>query len=330
MDFPPSDSKYHNYQEMVSEIKKAASDHPDIVKLFSIGNSYEGRELWAAKISDHVEEDENEPEVLFVAQHHAREHLTVEMALYTLKMFTDSYGSDDRVTKSVNNREIYVVFTLNPDGSEYDIEDGRYRYWRKNRQTNQGSFSVGTDLNRNFGYKWGCCGGSSGNPSSETYRGTSPFSAPETASLKSFIDSRVVNGEQQIKTAVTFHTYGELILWPYGYTYEDTPQDMSSDDQKVFETMGKAMAKTNHYQPMQSSDLYITDGDMTDWAYGEHGIFAYTFEMYPTSYFPGFYPPDERIDRETKRNREAVLYLTEQADCPYRTIGKEDSYCKSK
>lgn len=326
-DFPPYDSNYHNYNEMVAVIDKAVADHPNIVRKFSIGKSYEGRELWAVKISDNVHIDENEPEVLYVSLHHAREHLTVEMALYLLELFTDNYGTDSRITNIVNNREIFIVFNLNPDGGEYDIATGSYRYWRKNRQPNSGSSYVGTDLNRNYGYKWGCCGGSSGNPSSETYRGAAPFSAPETAALRNFINSRVVNGKQQIKTAISFHTYSELILWPYGYTYTDVPSDMTYDDHQVFKTMGQAMANTNGYRPMQASDLYITDGDMTDWAYGTHKIFAFTFEMYPRTSNPGFYPPDEVIERETSRNKEAVLYLAEQADCPYRTIGKANQYC---
>ncbi|MBA4495233.1 M14 family metallopeptidase [Paenactinomyces guangxiensis] len=328
-DFPPSDSAYHNYQEMDAEINQVAAAHPNIVKKFSIGKSYQGRELWAVKISDNVQSDENEPEVLYVSLHHAREHLTVEMALYILHLFADNYGSDSRITNLVNSREIYIVFNLNPDGGEYDISSGSYKYWRKNRQPNSNSGYIGTDLNRNYGYKWGCCGGSSGSPSSETYRGSAPFSAPETARLRDFVNSRVIGGKQQIKTAITFHTYSELILWPYGYTYADTPADMSVDDYQVFKTMGQAMARTNNYTPQQASDLYITDGDMTDWAYGTHKIFAYTFEMYPRSSNPGFYPPDEVISRETARNKESVLYIAEQADCPYRTIGKSGQYCSA-
>ncbi|WP_124726901.1 M14 family metallopeptidase [Staphylospora marina] len=327
-DFPSYDSGYHNYNEMVNKINTIVASKPNIVSKFSIGKSYENRDLWAVKISDNVNIDENEPEVLYVSLHHAREHLTVEMALYLLELFVNNYGTDSRITNIVNNREIFIVFNLNPDGGEYDIATGSYRYWRKNRQPNSGSSYVGTDLNRNYGYKWGCCGGSSGSPSSETYRGSAPFSAPETARLRDFINSRVVGGKQQIKAAISFHTYSELILWPYGYTYTDVPSDMTADDYNVFRTMGQAMAQTNGYTPMQASDLYITDGDMADWAYGTHKIFAYTFEMYPRSSNPGFYPPDEVIARETSRNREAVLYLAEQADCPYRVIGKQAQYCQ--
>jgi uncharacterized protein YxeA len=327
--FPPGDEAYHDYAEMVAAIQQIAAAHPDLVSYFSIGQSYEGRELWAAKVSDNVTTDEDEPEVLFLGLHHAREHLTVEMTLYILNLLAGQYGSDAQVTNLVDTREVYIVFNVNPDGGEYDIATGSYRSWRKNRQPNSGSSYVGTDLNRNYGYKWGCCGGSSGFPSSDTYRGSAAFSTPEMARVRDFINSRVVGGKQQIKTSITFHTYAELILWPYGYTYTDVPSDMILDDHSVFVAMGQAMASTNGYTAQQASDLYITDGTYDDWAYGTHRIFAYTFEMYPTTSSPGFYPPASVIARETSRNEQAVRYIIQQADCPYRTIGKEGAYCST-
>ena len=328
--FPPADSNYHDYAEMVAEIQQAASDHPAIFSLFSIGTSYQGRTIWAGKISDNVGTDEDEPEVLFTHHQHAREHLTVEMALYTLKMLTDEYGTTQPVTDLVNSREIWMVFDMNPDGGEYDISTGSYVSWRKNRQPNVGSSYIGTDLNRNWDYRWGCCGGSSGTTSSETYRGSAAFSAPETRVVRDFVNSRIVGGEQQITVAIDFHTYSELVLWPYGYTYTDVPSDMTQDDHGVLVAMGQAMAATNGYTPEQASDLYITDGTINDWLYGVHGILNYTFEMYPrTSAQGGFYPPDEVIPAETSRNRSAILYLLEQADCPYDVIGKGGIYCGS-
>ena len=328
MAFPSADSAYHDYAEMVAEIQQAAADHGAIFDLFSIGTSYEGRTIWAGKISDNVASDEDEPEVLFTHHQHAREHLTVEMALYTLKMLTDEYGTDPQITNLVNDREIWMVFDMNPDGGEYDIATGSYRSWRKNRQPNSGSSYVGTDLNRNWGYRWGCCGGSSGTFSSETYRGASAFSAPETQVVRDFVNSRVIGGEQQITVAIDFHTYQELVLWPYGYTFTDIPADMTQDDHDVLVTMGQAMAATNGYTPEQASDLYITDGTINDWLYGVYHIMNYTFEMYPrTSSQGGFYPPDEVIPTQTSRNRAAVLYLIEQAECPYDVIGKGAQYC---
>ncbi len=328
-DFPPVDAAYHNYAEMLAEIQQVAASHPDIISYFSIGQSYEGRELWTAKISDNVGLDEAEPEVLFLGLHHAREHLTVEMTLYILNLLAGQYGIDTQITDLVNNREVYIVFNTNPDGGEYDIASGVYLSWRKNRQPNSGWTYIGTDLNRNYGYNWGCCGGSSPYPFSETYRGTAAFSAPETARVRDFINSRVINGEQQIATSITFHTYAELVLWPYGYTYTDVPADMTQDDHNVFVAMGQYMASTNGYTAQQSSDLYITDGSYDDWAYGAHKIFAFTFEMYPVNDNPGFYPPASDIARETSRNQQAVRYIIQQADCPYRVIGEEATYCAS-
>ncbi|MGC4790154.1 M14 family zinc carboxypeptidase [Micromonospora sp. DT178] len=326
--FPPADSNYHDYAELTAVVNKVVADHPSIARKISIGSSYEGRDLMAVKISDNVASDENEPEILFNSQQHAREHLTVEMAVYLLNLFTDSYGSDSRITSIVNSREIWIVPTVNPDGSEYDIATGSYRSWRKNRQPNSGSSYVGTDLNRNWSYQWGCCGGSSGSASSDTYRGPSAFSAPETAALRNFVNSRVVGGTQQIKANIDFHTYSELVLWPFGYTYNNTGTGMSADQYNTFATLGQQMANTNGYTPQQSSDLYITDGDSIDWMWGQHGIWAYTFEMYPGSAGGGgFYPPDEVIPAQTSRNREAVLLISEYADCPYRVIGKQAQYC---
>lgn len=322
-DFPPADSNYHNYAETVAELNKIATDHPAIAKRFSVGTSYGGRDIPGIKISDNVGADEAEPEVLFTANQHAREHLTPEMALYIANLLTDNYTTDSQIKTMVDTREVWIVPTVNPDGAEYDIATGSYRSWRKNRQPNSGSSYVGTDPNRNWAYKWGCCGGSSGSTSSATYRGAAAESAPEVKALANWVRGRVVGGKQQITVNIDFHTYGELVLWPMGYTYSDTGPDMSADAHNTFATIGQQMANSNNYTPEQSSDLYITDGTIDDWLWGNQGIFSYTFEMYGNT----FYPPDEIIPRETSRNRTAVLTLMGYADCPYRAIGKQAQYC---
>ncbi|MBE1591056.1 M14 family zinc carboxypeptidase [Nonomuraea angiospora] len=327
LDFPPADSGYHNYAEMNADINALVAAHPNIVSQSSFGTSYEGRALPLIKISDNVGTDENEPEVLFTAHQHAREHLTVEMALYIMHLLADNYGTDARITNLVNTREIWIMPDLNPDGGEYDIATGSYRSWRKNRQPNSGSSAVGTDLNRNWAYQWGCCGGSSGSTSSETYRGASAESAPEIKAAANWVRSRVVGGVQQIKTNLDWHTYSELVLWPYGYTLSDTAPGLTQDDRDAHATLGQNLASTNGYTPEQASDLYITDGTIDDWMWGAYKIFSFTFEMYPTGANPGFYPPDEQIVPQTTRNREAVLRFLEYSDCVYRIIGKESQYC---
>jgi hypothetical protein len=248
-----------------------------------------------------------------------------------LRWLTEGYGSDARITEIVDTREVWIVFAVNPDGAEYDLTGSPYRAWRKNRQPNPGSTSVGTDLNRNYGYHWNCCGGSSGTKSAATYHGSGPFSTPEARAMRDFMASRRVAGRQQIKTAITFHTAGQEILWPYGYTKANVPWDMTADDFNALVALGRKMATTNGYTPKQSSDLYITDGDEIDYAYGVEGIFMYTFELYPShsqvSTTARFYPPDEVIGPQTERNREAILLLIEAAGCPYALTGKTRTHC---
>ncbi|GIF44702.1 M14 family metallopeptidase [Actinoplanes xinjiangensis] len=328
LDFPPADSAYHNYAETVAEINAVVAAFPAIASKRVIGKSYEGRDIVAVKISDNVGTDESEPEVLYDANHHAREHLTVEQALYLLGQFTRTYATDTRVRNIVDTRELWIIPMVNPDGVEYDIASGSYRSWRKNRQPNSGSSYIGTDPNRNYGYQWGCCGGSSGSTSSATYRGPSAFSTPEVRAIRDFVNSRVVGGVQQIKAAIDFHSYSKLVLWPYGHTTANTATGMNADQANTFATLGRQLAATNGYTPQQSSDLYITDGDSLDWLWGTHKIFAYTFELYPgSSGGGGFYPPASVIPAETARNRTAALMLAEAADCPYKVIGKQATYC---
>ncbi|MBU7596106.1 zinc carboxypeptidase [Streptomyces sp. P38-E01] len=321
---------YHSYDEMNTAVDGFVEQYPDLLKKEVIGTSHEGRDIIAVKLSADVAEDRDKPEVLFTHNMHAREHLTVEMALYTLEEFAGGYGTDERVTKMLDERELWIIPSVNPDGKVFDQDSGEFKMWRKNREPNEGSSAVGTDLNRNWPYEWGCCGGSSDNPSSETYRGPSAGSAKETKVVQDFVLSRVVGGEQQITAHIDFHTYGELILWPYGFTYDETAPGLSQDDRDAHAAVGTTMADSNGYTAEQSSELYITDGTINDWMWADQGIFSYTFEMYPGSGSPdGFYPPGSVIDRETSRNKDAQLILLENADCMYRSIGKEAEYCGS-
>ncbi|GII79202.1 carboxypeptidase T [Sphaerisporangium rufum] len=326
-DFPGEDARYHNYPELSAAVDRLVAASPAIARRSRYGTTAQGRALIAVKISDNVAADENEPEVLFTAHQHAREHLTVEMALYLMNLLTTGYRSDPRITRLVDSREIWILPDLNPDGGEFDIATGAYRSWRKNRQATPGSPYIGTDLNRNWAYRWGCCRGSSASPPDETYRGAAAESTPEVRAVADFVRGRVVGGRQQIKAAIDFHTYSELVLWPYGYTYGDAAPGMSQDDADAFAALGRSMADANGYTPQQSSDLYITDGGIDDWLWGAHKIFGFTFEMYPRTFLPGFYPPDEQIVPQTSRNKEAVLRLLEYADCVYRIIGRQARYC---
>lgn len=322
------DPGYTTYPELLEIVDEVVAEHPDLAAKEVYGQSYEGQDLVAVKISDNVSVDEDQPEVLFTHSQHAREHLTVEMAIHLMDLLTDGYGEDDRITELVDGREIWILPNVNPDGSEYDMAGDTWRDWRKNRQPSEGSSAIGTDLNRNWAYNWGCCGGSSDDPESITYRGDAAESGVEVAAVADFVRGRVVDGEQQITSAIDFHTYSELILWPFGYTYDQVTDAMSREEYDTHAALGEYMAEANGYTPQQSSDLYVTDGSINDWLWADQGIVNFTYEMYPKSPAEGgFYPPSSVIERETSRNEEAVLRLLDYADCPYRIIDEEETYC---
>ena len=310
-DFPPGFEDYHNYAEMTADLQALAAAYPQFVHLITLGNSYENRNIIGVRISDDANDNLSEPGVFFVGQHHAREHMTVEVTLGLAHHFVES--SKVSVRSLVYSRQIYVFPSLNPDGSEYDIATGTFRMWRKNRQPNP--TAVGTDNNRNYSYRWGCCGGSSGNGSSDTYRGTAPLSAPENMRMSDFMIAH-----PNVLTGISYHTYGELILYPYGYTYDDLPPDMDPIDRQTFVAMGAEMQRTTGYHAQQSSDLYITDGDWNDWMYGTLGRYPITIEM--DSYGSGFYPPDSFIPQTISKNLAAAVFVASLADCPRKIIGQ--------
>ena len=317
-EFPRGFEGYHTYAEVGATAKAVAAAHPDIAKRFSLGKSHQGREIWAMKISDNVATDETEPEVLYEGGHHADEHMGVEMALTIMRWLVDGYGTESRITRIVDSREIWIIFIVNPDGAEHDIAGGKFHYWRKNRQPTPGTTAIGTDLNRNYGYRRGGGGRTSSNPKAITYRGTKAFSTPEARAVRDFLASRVVGGRQQIRVAVSFHEAGRLVMWPYGYTLTDVPGDMTTADHGALVFIGKKMAGTNGYRPQQASSLYITSGTTRDYMYGMYRTFSYTFELSVTDY-----PDDSKIASETGRNRSAVLYLADRASCPLAVLGEK-------
>lgn len=314
LDFPPEDSAYHNYDEVLDDLADLAARYPHLVRLVALGTSWEGRLLQGVKITDHPDEDEGEPGALIFALTHGREHLSTEQALAIAHYFAERYGLDPAVTNLLNHRVLWVFPNVNPDGGEYDVNSGfAYEWWRPNRRPIAPPLVYGVDLNRNYGYRWGCCDGSSPTPGDETYRGPGPFSEPETQALRDFASSH-----PEVTVSLSLHTFGEYVLWPWSYTYAPVPDAL---DRATFERLGRALAAANGYRAQQASDLYIADGTSDDWLYGARGIFAFTLELYPRGMPPGFYPPDEVIPPETARNRGAVELLVAMAQDPRRAGG---------
>ncbi|MBY0314829.1 MAG: zinc carboxypeptidase [Bdellovibrionales bacterium] len=307
-DFPAKDEQFHNYKEQTEILQGIVKKYPEIATLESIGKTAEQREIWVLRLSK-AKPSADLPATLLMGGHHAREHVSVEVPLFLAKYLIENYEKKNpRIVAMLESQEVFIIPQLNIDGSEYDIEGGKYKSWRKNRSRNaNGTF--GTDLNRNYGFGWGDVGASS-NPASDTYHGPNPFSEPESQAVKNFIEKHL-----NISVLVSYHTFSELILWPWGHVDEELP---NKKDLAVFKTMGNAMAKMTGYTPMKSGDLYLASGDTCDWAYGVHGIFAFTFELDPKSMWEGgFYPGQSVLTEVFNKNLEPALYMIESSKNPY-------------
>lgn len=312
LDFPRKDSEFHNYAELTQKLGELAEQNADIMNLDSIGKTVEGRDIWHVRLSTELETADSKPGIAFMGGHHAREHLSVEIPLLLIEKLIAGYRrGDTQIKQYFERRDIHIIPAVNPDGKEFDIATGRYQYWRKNRAQISDS-EYGVDLNRNYGFMWGT-GGSSSDPRSETYKGSAPFSEPETQAIKKF-----VKAQHNVTILLSFHTFSELILYPWGHKYD------SIEDQKDFmvhKTMAETMAQWNGYTPEQASELYIASGDTTDWAYGQQHVISFTFELDPKDMFSGgFYPGATQIEVVGNKNWKPCMYLIEYADNPYRVL----------
>jgi hypothetical protein len=293
---------YKTLDEINAYLDGIIAGHPNIVSTkISIGQTIEGRSTWAVKISDNPGVDEDEPEVLFTAAIHAREVITPEVLFYFMDYITNNYGTIPTVTDLVDNREIWFVVTVNPDGYYYNqvIAPTGGGMWRKNRRNN-GDGTYGIDLNRNYGYMWGYDDiGSSPNTDAATYRGTGPFSEPETQNMRDFISAH------NFVITLYFHSYSNLILYPWGYDRIYTP------DNDIFVPLGDTIHALNGYSPGPGWGLYLVNGDSDDWGYGEQTTknknFAITIEV--GTYDDGFWPTIHRKTELVQENLQPCLFV---------------------
>jgi len=295
---------FYILSEVNAELDSMRLLYPNLITAkSSIGNSIENRAINMVKISDNPDVNENEPQVLYTALHHAREPQSMMQMIYFMYYLLENYGTDPRVTYLVNNREMYFIPVLNPDGYEYNrqTDPGGGGMWRKNRRNNGGSFGV--DLNRNYGpmaYWNSSNGGSSTDPGSETYRGTAPFSEPETNAIKNFL------GTKNFSNALNYHSYGNYLIFPYGAFPYLTPDSLIffeySSDMTAYNNYSAGTAlQTVGYGVRGTSDDYAYDGDVIL----NHGnIFAMTPEVGTT----GFWPSQSEIFPLAIENVEPNLY----------------------
>ena len=309
----PGDSK-EQYLELYDRLTERG-----IVKQLDIGDSDMGRDIIALKVTKDAKttDDDSRPAVLYNAVQHAREWLAGETCRRTLLYFMNNYGTDDRVTRLVDTRELWFVCVANPDGYEYTFTPGN-RLWRKNMADNdgdgiRGENGDGVDPNRNFPVNWGLDNeGSSPVPASETYRGPEPYAPePETQAMLGLFEH--VDFEFQKND----HTAAELILYPQGWQqYTPTADDpiftaLAGDDKDP---------AINGFDPDLGAELYITNGDTNDTAYNREGILSYTPEgtvaKDPT--VSGFEYADSEgaIQAEFQRHRNFSIDLAESAGDP--------------
>ncbi len=314
--FDPTKSMggYRTLDEIELAMDSIATANPITVRpKWSIGNSLELRPIYVMKISDNPLVDESEPEVYFYAAHHAREVITPEALIYFMRYLTNNYGTDPQVTYLVNNRELFFSPCMNPDGYYYNEENnpGGGGMWRKNRRNNGGG-TFGVDLNRNYGYQWGYDDeGSSPSGSSETYRGTGPFSEPETQVEKAFIESR------NFVITLSLHSFSDLFLYPWGYDELYTP------DNDLFASMADTVAALAGYSvgpPWQL--LYPVNGSSDDWGYGEQTTknknYACTIEIGNDT--DNFWPPTNRISPLVQNALGPQLFLARIAGAPRKIL----------
>ena len=282
---------YYTFSEVATELDSMYLMYPDLItQKQSLGVTENGNDIWMVKISANPTVDEDEPEVLYTALHHAREPESIMALLYFMDHILEQYGSDPEITYLLNNRELYFIPVVNPDGYLYNeqTDPNGGGYWRKNRRNN-GDGSYGVDLNRNYGYEWGYDdSGSSPTPSSDTYRGPFAFSEPETQVIRDFCNQR------HFILAFNYHTYSNLLIVPWGYI-----GDFLTPDSLVYDDYGADMTQFNNYTYGTGNNTvgYLVNGDSDDWMYGEQStknkIFAFTPEIGTDA--DGFWPPEERI-----------------------------------
>jgi len=273
-DFKPSDDfgGFYTYNEMLNELDDMHSLYPEIISARSdikdetfsssphIHETYEGRYLQWVKISDNPNISEGEPQILYTALHHAREPASLQQLIYFMWYLLENYESNDSIKQIIDNSELFFVPCVNPDGYIFNetIEPNGGGMWRKNTRD-----SHGVDNNRNYSYidengneVWNTSGTSS-NPYGNTYAGDGPFSESENRAIRYFVESN------NFKIALNNHTYGNLLLYPYGYDYNQTTED---DD--IFQFISSALVSENNYDNIISADLYPAAGDSDDFMYG--------------------------------------------------------------
>lgn len=303
----PNLGGYYTFAQMNSAMDALVAAYPTLASKTSIGTTVGGRNIWCIKISDNVTTDEsNEPEVLYIGLQHAREAIGGSSMIFLMQYLCERYSVDPRIKDLVDNREIFIIPCMNPDGWEHNrttFPDGG-GMWRKNRRFNGGS-SYGVDLNRNWGVDWSNCAGASSAcgsavTSDETYYGPSAFSEQETQAIRAFTKTR------NFVAMIDQHAYGPYYSLPFGRpTLHTGPDDLSIMEDQFYMHIPALMGKYNGMRAGNSPQSvgYEVAGGVKDWMLrGEIGVgtkgrvFGMTGEGgYGTTGTGTFWPPAAQI-----------------------------------
>ncbi|XP_072945062.1 carboxypeptidase B-like isoform X1 [Epargyreus clarus] len=292
--------QYHRLSDIHDFMDYLAKTYPAIVSVKTIGHSYEGRDLKVLRISNG---NPTNKAVFIDGGIHAREWISPATVTYFINQFAENFDveSDD-----IKNIDWYFLPVVNPDGYEYThVGD---RLWRKNRKPGVlGRNCIGTDLNRNFGYRWGGKGASS-NPCSDIFRGSRAFSEPESRAVSEFISSSAA----KFSAYLTYHSYGQYLLYPWGYDNALPP------DHRDLDVVGKNIAQAirqaggTTYQVGSSSGLlYPASGGSDDWAKGQGIKYTYTIELRDTGRY-GFVLPTTQIIPVAQESLAGLRVLAKQ------------------
>lgn len=289
---------FYSLPEVLDQLDVMQFLYPNLISIRKpIGTfkTWKNNNLFWVRISDQPETNEEEPEILYTGLIHAREFVSVSQMIFYMWHLLENYDNDPVIKQILDHTELYFVPVVNPDGLNYNVEgydpsdDSFSHLLRKNMRDNDGDGffdpeNDGVDLNRNFGTHWAYDDeGSSGFIGDATYRGASPFSEPETRAIEFFCNTH------DFQIALNHHSYGNLLVYPWGYIDEHTP------DSNSFTNYSALLTKANRFVYGRGMETvgYMTNGDSDDWMYAEHGTLAMTPETGDPD--DDFYPRRERI-----------------------------------
>jgi murein tripeptide amidase MpaA len=285
-------SQYNSYADIITWIKGLQTQYPHLVTLINLGNSYEGRELLAVKVT--ASNATNTPAIWFDGCIHAREWIATATVIYMLGNLLSDYSRDPTVTRLVNGLEIYVLPVFNADGYSYTWTDNRM--WRKTRSPNAGSTCIGTDPNRNWDFHWNGAD-SSNNPCDDTYIGSKAFSEVEVRTVGEYIKN--ANAQtNKFKGYINFHSYSQLWMSPWGYT-SDLPKDYNVQNSLSAKCAAAIQAggyNTEYQYGPISTTIYPASGSSADYTYGVANVlYSYGVELRDTGEYGFLLPPDQIV-----------------------------------